>query len=70
MCRECYQWERCLERNQYGRCSEYRSIADIAAEVQSIMSAASTLRAAESTEDTGDVKRVRDASDGLLQTDS
>lgn len=37
MCKDCYKKERCLEREQYGRCSEYRSIDAIRNEVQAVM---------------------------------
>lgn len=37
MCKDCYKKERCLEREQYGKCSEYRSIDAIRNEVQAVM---------------------------------
>ena len=37
MCKDCYKKERCLEREQYGKCSEYRSIEAIRNEVQAVM---------------------------------
>ena len=37
MCKDCYKKERCLEREQFGRCSEYRSIDAIRNEVQAVM---------------------------------
>lgn len=37
MCKDCYKKERCLEREQFGRCSEYRSIEAIRNEVQAVM---------------------------------
>ena len=40
MCKDCYQRERCLEREQFGRCSEYRSIDAIRNEVQAVMRSA------------------------------
>ena len=40
MCKDCYQRERCLEREQFGRCSEYRSIEAIRNEVQAVMQSA------------------------------
>lgn len=37
MCKDCYKKERCLEREQFGKCSEYRSIDAIRNEVQAVM---------------------------------
>ena len=37
MCKDCYKKERCLEREQFGKCSEYRSIEAIRNEVQAVM---------------------------------
>jgi hypothetical protein len=40
MCKDCYKKERCLEREQFGKCSEYRSIDAIRNEVQAVMQSA------------------------------
>ncbi len=40
MCKDCYKKERCLEREQFGTCSEYRSIDAIRNEVQAVMQCA------------------------------
>ena len=37
MCKDCYKKERCLEREQFGKCTEYRSIDAIREEVQAVM---------------------------------
>ena len=37
MCKDCYKKERCLEREQFGKCTEYRSIEAIRNEVQAVM---------------------------------
>ena len=36
----CYKKERCLEREQFGRCSKYRSIGSIKAEIEAVMQSA------------------------------
>ena len=40
MCKDCYKKERCLEREQFGKCTEYRSIDAIREEVQAVMQSA------------------------------
>ena len=37
MCKDCYKKERCLEREQFGKCTEYRSIDAIREEGQAVM---------------------------------
>lgn len=52
MCKDCYKKERCLEREQFGRCSEYRSIDAIRNEVQAVMQSAKSSESA-ATKDKG-----------------
>ena len=52
MCKDCYKKERCLEREQFGRCSEYRSIGSIKAEIEAVMQSAKSSESA-ATKDKG-----------------
>ena len=40
MCNGCYKRGRCLERDEYGTCSEYRNIGSIKAEIEAVMQSA------------------------------
>lgn len=51
MCKDCYKKERCLEREQYGKCTEYRSIDEIRKEIEDLNQSS---RAASSASDSHD----------------
>lgn len=36
-CKKCYQKENCCERDQYGRCTQYRSTEAIRQEIEAVM---------------------------------
>lgn len=36
MCKKCYKKEQCSERDQYGRCTQYRRIDEIRKEIEDL----------------------------------
>ena len=64
-CKKCYLKRNCYERDEFGRCSEYRNIDEIKKELQDIMRSCqhdeTTIQQAEGPEGEGNVEGMRDA---------
>jgi len=66
LCKKCYKRRRCYEADTIGRCSEYKRIDEIAAEVRSVETSGATISEAGSQEAVGDVKTGGRGVEGLL----
>lgn len=48
MCKKCYKKEQCSERDQYGRCTQYRRIDEIRKEIEDLNQSAKAPEAKDS----------------------
>ena len=45
MCKKCYKKEQCSERDQYGRCTQYRRIDEMRKEIEDLNQSVKTSKA-------------------------
>ena len=61
MCKKCYKKEQCSERDQYGRCTQYRRIDEIRKEIEDLNRSE---KPSSGAYDTGQEKGYREDVDG------